>query len=149
MAVPVNHPYTQFDDEPVEHLQFAPCSAAAVRVRHTAQARRRRRGGFCLFVCLITELHLSCGGRPPARDGPYTTSLKAGRGSPGQDQETDPTPKGTRGIWRISNVRLESGLIYAPSREGACARMRSRAITACRRRAACSCGRNAEASLAQ
>ena len=28
----------------------------------------------CLFFCLfITELRLSCGGRPPTRDGPYAT----------------------------------------------------------------------------
>ena len=33
-----------------------------------------------------------------------------------QDQETDPTPKGARGIRRIGNLRFECGLIYAPSR---------------------------------
>ena len=40
---------------------------------------------------------------------------KAGRGDPGQDQETDPTLKGARGIQRIGDLRLECGLIYAPS----------------------------------
>ena len=30
-----------------------------------------------LFVCLITELRLSCGGRPPTREGPYATRRQA------------------------------------------------------------------------
>ena len=31
----------------------------------------------CLFVCLFTALRLSCGGRPPTREGPYTTRRQA------------------------------------------------------------------------
>ena len=30
-----------------------------------------------MFVCLFTVLRLSCGGRPPTRDGPYATQRQA------------------------------------------------------------------------
>ena len=68
----------------------------------------------CLFVCHGTPIVLWW--TPPLlRMDLRYPNLKAGRGDPGQDQETDPTPKGTRGICRVGDLRFACGLIYAPS----------------------------------
>ena len=52
-------------------------SADEAPARNHESHKSERSGTVCLFVCLFTILRLSCGGRPPTRDGPYATRRQA------------------------------------------------------------------------
>ena len=64
-----------------------------------------------VLFCWFTVLRLSGGG---PYQGWTLRYPKAGRGGLVQDQETDPTPKGARGILRIGCWSFECGFMLSP-----------------------------------